>query len=563
MAGRTKDAGPLCGFVWDDAVCKKRGDHMCEPRVAKVVGFIENICVHTKSVFARKPFILEDWQRDEIVRPVFGTVRYSDQWGCYIRRYTLAHIELGRGNGKSELAAALVLYLLVADGEESAEVYGAAKTTKQAGKVGEVVKRMMELSPLLSKRLSYHKQARRLSDFKTNSYYEVIPGDAEGELGHNAYGVVIDEFLTQADPELFDALRTAQGKRPQSLIICFTTAGQTDGFAYDQHKEMQKIADDPNRAPHIFVYLRNVPIDADPWDESLWYLANPALGKFLSLDTLRNEAKEAQNDPVKEVAFRQFRLNQWVANTSIWMQMTTFDPCAGQIWDDPEALRASLAGRVAWGGLDIASKLDLCAWCLLVLPTNENEPIDVVWRFWIPERPIKELDLATTGKFSQWIQDGWVTVSGDNVLNFETVYADIEKDAQTFEILGFDVDEFASWPVIERVMASTMLTDEEISAYKNTYERMSPGLEGVMGLAQDKRWAHHANPVARWCVENTEVRFSPMHPELIRVEKPERNKTGKRVDAVPAWAMAMNAWDLRGSREIPTSAYEDHDLLIV
>lgn len=556
---------PACLFEFDGVTCYAYGDHFCEPRADKAVGFIEEVCVHTKSVYARKPFILEDWQRDDIIRPLFGTIRWSDQFGgCYVRQYTIAHIELGRGNGKSELAAAIVLLLLIADGEESAEIYGAAKTTKQAGKVGEVAKRMMELSPVLTERLKHNAQSRRLYDPVTNSYYEVIAADAENELGHNASGIVIDEFLTQADPDLFDALRTSQGKRPQSLIVCFSTAGQTDGFAYEQHKEMLKVAEDPSRSPHTFVYLRNVPMDADPWDESLWYMANPALGKFLSLDTLRNEAADAKNDPVKEAAFRQFRLNQWVSNVKIWMPEHVWDATSGYKAHRPDDIRNNLRGRVAWGGFDLASKLDLCAWSLLVLPENPNDPIDVVWRFWIPERPIRDLDAATSGNFSKWIRDGWIRVAGNNSLDYDAVYEDIREDAANFDILGVGFDEFGTLPVAQQLEKIIGLGEDSFDIYKNVPQRMTPGLEGLMGLALEKKLHHHQNPVAKWCFMAAEIKSSPAHPDQYSVVKPDRKTMGKRVDAVPAAVMAWNIWWSHGNNEIPTSAYADGgDLFIV
>lgn len=498
-----------------------------------------------------------------MVRPIFSEVRWSDQYQVYVRRYTLAHIEIGRGNGKSELAAALVLYLLVADGEESAEVYGAAKDKAQAGKVGEVVVRMVQLIDKLNERLKYNKVHKRLFDPVSYSYYEIIPADAEGELGHNAYGVVIDEFLTQADPDLFNALVTAQGKRPQSLIICFSTAGQTDGFAYEQHQAMEKILKDPSRSPHTFVYLRNTPMDADPWSEENWYFANPALGDFLSIDTLRAECMDAKLDPKKEAAFRQFRLNQWVQNVHIWMPTHLYDASSKRVATNAASLREYLTGRYAWGGFDLASRQDLCAWALLVLPENECDPIDAIWRFWIPEARVPELDKATRGKFKEWIRDGWVTAHPGNVVHFESIYKDMEEDAGTFQILGIDFDNFGTQPVIEAISSRMMLTEEEIDSYSNGYQRMSPGLEGVMEMVLEQRFEHNANPVARWCFENAEVRTSPQYPDLIKVEGVNRRATGKRIDAVPAAAMAFNAWWGRGNLEIPGSAYDDNDLKVV
>lgn len=536
---------PFCGYTFDGATCEEFGEHFCLPRADRAQGFIENVCVHTKSVYARKAFILDPWQRDDIVRPLFGTVRWEPDWvdpetglsGLYVRRYTLAWIELGRGNGKSELAAAIVLLLLVGDDEESSEVYGAATDIKQAGKVGEVVKRMAELSRPLE-RLEYNKQAKRLIDPVTNSYYEVIPGDADGELGHNPFGVVIDEFLTQADPDLFTALKTAQGKRPWSLVLCFTTAGDDpSGFAAQQHKEMEKIADDPGRAPHTFVYLRNTPGDADPWDERNWYHANPGLGRFLSIQTLRTEALEARNDPSKENGFRQFRLNQWVNQASRWMPMHLYDKCVGDVWLSPDYHRQKLAGGPAWAGFDLAAKFDLVSWCLLVPKASE---VHMLWRFWLPEEALTHLDKHNDGKFSRWAKEGWITVTEGNVVDYDRIYADIERDGRDFDLVATDADQWSMAPVIQEIEKRTGVW--QIDAYNNTYQRMTPGMTELMGLVKESRMRHHGNPVARFCFDSVEVRKAPYDPELIRPDKPDRGREGKRIDAVPSAAMACSAW---------------------
>ena len=43
--------------------------------------------------------------------------------------------------------------------------------------------------------------------------------------------------------------------------------------------------------------------DADPWDEAEWYKANPALGDFLSIEELRETAKQAQKLPASRRPF--------------------------------------------------------------------------------------------------------------------------------------------------------------------------------------------------------------------------------------------------------------------
>src|SRR5579884_734756 len=94
-----------------------------ETRAERAVAFFERVLVHTKGRHARKPFLLTDWQKDEIVRPLFGTVMYDGQLDEYVRQYRIAWLEMARKNGKSELASGFALLGLCADDEESAEVY--------------------------------------------------------------------------------------------------------------------------------------------------------------------------------------------------------------------------------------------------------------------------------------------------------------------------------------------------------------------------------------------------------------------------------------------------------
>ena len=113
-----------------------------EAKADRAQNFFERVLVHTDGRWAGKPFILTDWQRDEIIRPLFGTVNEDGT-----RQYRTAYLEVGRKNGKSELASGIVLYLLCADGEQGAQVYGAAVDREQATLVYRVASRMVMASP--------------------------------------------------------------------------------------------------------------------------------------------------------------------------------------------------------------------------------------------------------------------------------------------------------------------------------------------------------------------------------------------------------------------------------
>jgi phage terminase large subunit-like protein len=549
----------VCGYTFDSIECAGEGAHFCAPRADKAQAFFEEILVHTKGLYARKRFMLEPWQRDDIIRPLFGDCEFSDEFG-YKRRYEIAWIEIGRKNGKTELLAGIMLYLLVADGEESAEIYGVARDRKQAALAFDVAAQMVKFSPVLSKRLKITEYKKRIYDPRTNSFYEVIAADAQSALGSNPSGVGADEILAWPNGGMWDSMRTGMGSgaRRQPLMVASTTAGNdTEGFAGQMHKEMQKVADEPGRAPHVFVYMRNTPMDADPWDEENWPAANPALGQFLSWEAMRKQAMEAKNNPIAEMGFRQFRLNQWQNSTVRWMKMHLWDATPGIIHGTSEATMNAFAGRECWFGMDLAARKDLCSVCY-IFPDGDGS-LDVVWRFWAPEAAVAKLDRLNSGRFTQFVRDGWLTVTDGDVLDFQRVYADIEADSRRFQILGGDADKWSSDPVIQEIESRTYV--REIFAYSNDYSHMSDSMHRIFEMVMEQKLRHHGNPLARFCFDSCEARVAPYDPNLIRPDKPDRDIAAKRIDGVPAAVMAMNAWWTRG--QDVRSIYESEELLIL
>lgn len=551
----------VCGYTLRGITCQESGEHFCEPRARHAQAFVEELLPHTKGKFARRPFLLTDWQRDDIVRPLFGQVRWSGEHESYVRRYEVAWIEIARKNGKTELLAALMLYLLLGDGEQSAELYGVARDRDQAALCFDVAARMVQLSPTLSRRLKISAHNRRIIHEQTHSVYAVIAADAKGALGSNPSGVAADEILAWRDGSMWEAMRTGMGSgaRRQPLIIAATTAGNDpEGFAGTMHKEMERVAEDPARASHVFVYMRNTPKDADPFDESHWAYANPALGDFLSLEGMRKQALEARNDPTKENGFRQFKLNQWVSQAFRWMPMHLYDENVDEVWDSPRAGRSALAGQPCWAGFDLAARQDLTAWCLLF--PDGTGGADLLWRFWLPEAALERLDARNGGNLKRWAEAGWLTVTEGEVLDFSRVYDDIERDARLFNILGGDGDQWSSDPVVQELQNRSAVP--EFFTYKNDYTHMSPGMHWLMDLVKEGRFRHHGNPVARWCFDSVEARIAPYDPDLVRPSKPNREKEARRIDAVPAAVMAVNAWRTRGDQDT-SSIYEVEDLLVI
>lgn len=513
-----------------------------------VVSFFEKVLVHTKGRWARSPFLLHPWQADGIIRPLFATARWDSQFGQWVRNFNEAWIELGRGNGKSELLAGIGLYMLTADGEESAEVYGAAKDKDQAAIVFNVAARMVKLSPLLSRRLRVVESRRRIIDPQTDSVYQVIAADHSGNLGQAPHCILFDEIIAQPSRDLYDVLRGGLGKRPQPLLVCATTAGNDpEAFASVEHKNAAKTDEDPSREPRRLVFMRNTPTEADPWKEKNWHHANPAIKSgFLSVAQLRSEARTAKQDPEKENAWRQYRLNQWVSQTTRAIALHVWDASAGIV--DAIALK----GKRCFGGLDLAATSDLAALQLLFPPETPGEPFQVIGHYWSPAAAVPELDKATGGQFSIWARQGFATIVEGEVIDYEQIHERLEADRRTFGLVDLSLDPWNAAATIgwcERHRITAVPVAQTIRA-------LSPPTKELLKLVRTKTLNHGGNPVTRWNVDALELKRDVS--DNIRPVKPDRAKSGRRIDGIVALILALDGYLRRGQGR--RSAYEDRDV---
>ncbi len=522
------------------------------------VKFFERILVHTKGRYARSPFILADWQRDDIIRPLFGTARWDPQYEEWVRLYNEAWFELGRKNGKSEKLAGIALLLLVADSEDAAEIYGAARDRDQAGLVFSVAARMVRLSPILDSRLKIIESRKTIVDPLTDSFYRVIAADAAGNLGQDPSGIIFDEIISQPNRELYDTFRSSfgSGSRRQPLLVAATTAGNDpSSFAAHEHQVAAAIAEDPAKAPHRFVYIRNTPEDADPWDEKNWYHPNPALGDFLSLERFRQEALEAKVDALKENAFRQYRLNQWVQQATRAIRLEEWDAC-GTLLGEPE----ELVGRRTFGGLDIAATSDLAALKLVFPPlpgeaTNVPLRLPVISRYWMPEAMVPELDKATGGRLSVWVREGFITATPGDVIDYDVVHGDIAALATKYELVDLSLDIWNSTATVNWCHSNGIVA----VPMNQTFRALSPPTKELLRIIKLKALAHNGNPVDRWNVDAVELKRD--NSDNVRPVKPDRRKSGKRIDGFVALIMAVDGYLRRGTGR--RSAYEDQGLEVI
>jgi phage terminase large subunit-like protein len=528
---------PPCRRTFDGETCLRRGEHLCEPRAGHALAFFRELLVHTKGDWARRPFIPAEWESAEVIVPLFGTVEYEVGWGRYVRRYRELYLSTGRKNGKTELIAGIMLYLLVADDEDSAEIYGLALDKDQAALAYLVAARMVTLSPILSRRLAVARSARRIVDEHTASFFAVTAGDALGALGVGPHGAYIDELLAQPSRDLYDALRTGFGTRAQPLLVLATTADNDPaGFAASERAWSERVIEDPELDHARLVVLHAVPRDADWTDETVWKLANPALGDYLDPRILRSECAKAIENPAAERAFRQFRLNQQTPQAGRAVDLTT--------WDGAPGRADELAGRECYAGLDLASTIDLASYALDF--PDQLGGHDVLWRVFTPESALPALDRRTGGRASTWASDGTLTVTPGNVIDYEAIKVALRADAELFDLREIAFDRWGA------TQMSTELIEEGFPLVQmgQGFASMSGPTKEFLRLVAAGLYRHGGDGLIRWQAGNVIVRTDPAGNL-----KPDKSRSIDKIDSIVAAIMALD----RAIRH--TAPAEDDDYL--
>lgn len=498
------------------------------------VAFFEKLLMHSKGEWAGQPFRLQEWQRDDIIRPLFGWKRADGT-----RRYRHAYIEIPRKNGKSTLCSGIGLYLLLADGEPGAEVYSAAADRDQARIVFDEAKAMVESSPALSE---YAKPLRNtIVVHSQRSFYRVLSADAYTKHGLNAHGILFDELHAQPNRELWDVLNTSTGARRQPLMVMITTAGVYDpeSICWEQHEYARQVLDGAIDDPFFFAYIAAADEDDDWTSPVAWAKANPGLGVTIKHDYLDGECKRALASPAYQNTFRRLHLNQWTAQEERWLDLAAWNACKRELPD--------LSGRACFAGLDLSSTTDISAFVLCFPPKDEDEPYWLLPFFWIPRDNLFERVRRDRVPYDAWLRDGLLEATPGNVIDYYYIEQTVRNLATEYDIQEIAFDRWGATLLYQRLEEAR----QTMIQFGQGFASMSPPMKEFLKLVLSQRIAHNGNPVLRWMVDNVVARSDPAGNI-----KPDKAKSRNRIDGVVASIMALD----RAVRYAP-SVYDERGIL--
>ena len=514
--------------------------HYDKSKADFAVNFIQCLS-HTKGTWAGKRFELIDWQ-ERIIRDLFGVIKPNGY-----RQFNTAYVEIPKKMGKSELAAAVALLLCCGDGEQRAEVYGAASDRQQASIVFDVAADMVRMCPALNKRVKILGATKRIVYEPTNSFYQVLSAEAYSKHGFNIHGVVFDELHTQPNRKLYDVMTKGSGDaRMQPLYFLITTAGtDTNSICYEQHQKAKDILEGRKIDHTFYPVIYGAEQDEDWTNEEVWKKANPSLGITVDIEKVRDACESAKQNPAEENTFRQLRLNQWVKQAVRWMPMQKWDECSFEV--DP----AELEGRVCYGGLDLSSTTDISAFVLVFPPRDDTEKYMVLPYFWIPEENMQQRVLKDHVPYDVWERQGVLQATEGNVIHYGFIEKFIDDLGKKYNIKGICFDRWGAVQMSQNLEALGF----EVVAFGQGFKDMSPPTKELMKLVLEKRIAHGGHPVLRWMMDNIFIRTDPAGNI-----KPDKEKSTEKIDGAVALIMALDRAIRMGNDE-GKSVYDERGLL--
>lgn len=502
-------------WVYDDALAQK------------AIKFIE-LMPHTKGKWASAgaKLRLEPWQKF-IVANIFGWVDGNGK-----RRFREVYVQVPRKNGKSALAAAIGLYMLVADGEKGAEVYSGATNLPQAKEVFKPAWIMMQKYDLLrtkTKTELYGTSANPSQIYSKNSQSVFKPLKGKPGDGSSPHCAIIDEYHEHPDTTMYDAMQTGMGAREQPLLFIITTAGtRTDGPCYAKYKEAKELLSGVYENDRLFTLIYEVDEQDDPFDIKSVIKANPNYGISVMEDYLQMQLDNARNKGGQTQTIYMIKhLNKWVSAKSAWMNMAKWSESVAN-FDD---IRDVMETQPTWVGLDLGSRSDITAMQFLTYD-EANDTFYTFGRYYLPEGAIERAHSSVQHLYEDLVHKGHVIVTPGDLTDYDYILKDLQAFDGQFRIDGVGYDKWGA-----EILYANLVRDgweSRLVQFAQTTQNRSNPMKEIEGRVLAGQLKHDNNPAMNWMVSNVVAK-----PDANDNIVPRKDSHERKIDAVDAMIIAM------------------------
>ena len=473
-------------------------------KAGKAIRFIEGFCHHCEG---RSDLIkLELWQQAAVCL-IFGIV---DESGLRVWREVF--IVMGRKNGKSLLASACIAYMAYLDGEYGAKIYCLAPKLEQAAIVYDNFYKMVQAEPELSALAK-----KRRSDVyleKTNTSIRPLAFNAKKSDGFNPHLVVCDEIASwpaEQGGKQYEVMKSALGARAQPLLLSISTAGYVNDGPYDELMKRSTaylLGTSKERRLLPLLYMID---DITRWNDiAELRKSNPNIGVSIREGFFPEEIAVAENSLSKRVEFLTKYCNIKQNSSVAWLPFEVVDAVCGQAYRLED-----FASSYCVGGIDLSQTTDLTACCVVI---EEAGKLYTFCQFFMPANKIRELQEREGVPYQLYMQNGWITPSGENFVDYKDCFAWFRMLVEQYEILPLQIgyDRYSSQYLVQEMKQYGFHMDDVFQGWN-----LSPVMMEADGLLRDEKLllgnnnllkAHFLNVAVKQNTENRKLQPVKIEP---------------------------------------------------
>ena len=485
-----------------------------EAKANRPIEFIEQFCKHDTGKNHNQPFILELWQK-AIIAATFGIVDFETGK----RKYREMLLVVARKNGKSTLAAAIGLYMLMKSGEYGAEIYSAATKRDQAAIIWDAAVKMIKKSPALYKRNRC--LVNKIVYDRLNGVFKPLSSESNTLDGLNVYVSLIDELHAIQDKNLYDVIIDGMIARDEPLSVITTTAGTVRDNIFDLKYEQAERALN-NMAEFVDDDYTFLPVvyeldHKSEWTNSeCWAKANPGLGTIKKIDQLENKVMLAKaNDLlVKNLLCKDFNIRE----TSHDSFLSYDDAVNTDTYD-----MAELKPRYAIGGVDLSSTTDLT--CATVLfKTSRDGELYAKQMYWIPEDTLEKHIASDKVPYDIWVKRGLIRLCPGNMVDYQMVIQWFHELRDKYNLITYKIG-YDAWSAQSFASLMTLnFGDNTMDVVRQGAQTLSTPMKQLGAELKAKNINYDNNDVLKWCLLNVEMEVDKNYNIKPRKPKNERQR---------------------------------------
>lgn len=488
-----------------------------------------------------RPVRLHDFQCFDLGVP-FGWVHAETGFRRIRRKYK----SVARQNGKTFENGITGSYIANWGGYNFGKLFTAATKKRQARIAWEEIQKFITVDKDLQALFDVKDYKSLIIAKRTGCTIEALSRESGLDDGFRAIFCSVDEIHQHKDNGIYKALYNGQASLDEALISMITTRGKSlNSFCREMDDYCLQILAGTAEADDFFVDIYTLDKEDDPFDESVWYKANPHLVTVPSaLEQLRRDAQTAKQ-------MGGFEMSDYMTKRqNLWYEYGDTQYITPNEWKlgRTEMTIENMRGRRCFAGLDLSSGGDLTSLALL-FPLDDGK-IYVWSHSYIPAKRLEEHIITDTAPYDVWAKSGLLTPSeavGGLKNDYLQIVADLKELQEKFEIniacIGYDPHNAAAFleeldtlgaPLLEVKQSARFLSDTTVDF----------ALEVKAGnVLYDQR-----NALMSWSIVNAKKTKNSFGE--IKVDK-EVNARHARIDVVDAIIDAHVAYRKSSKEEAP------------